>query len=77
VVAGEYDWIMSADDGDRIAALVNHNAPGAATIVRWPRASHELEQYASPKAAFDEDGGTFDDSLIRLVVDWLREQARP
>jgi pimeloyl-ACP methyl ester carboxylesterase len=76
VVAGEYDWIMSGDDHDRIAALVNRNAPGAATVVRWPRASHELEQYPSAKAAFDEDGGTFDDALVRLVVDWLRAQAR-
>src|SRR5262249_39251107 len=62
VIGGEYDWIMSPDDHDRIAALVNGNTPGAATVIRWPRASHELVQYASRQAAFDEDGGTFDDA---------------
>jgi hypothetical protein len=76
IIAGEYDWIMSPDDHDRIAALVDHNTPGAATLVRWPRASHELEQFASRKAAFDEVGGRFDDALIALVVRWLTTQAR-
>jgi pimeloyl-ACP methyl ester carboxylesterase len=75
IVAGEYDWIMSQDDYDRMAALVNQNTAGAATLVRWPRASHELIQYASPQAAFNEEGGSFDDSLITLVVSWLKEQA--
>jgi pimeloyl-ACP methyl ester carboxylesterase len=75
IVAGEYDWIMSADDYDRMASLVNLNAPGAATLVRWPRASHEMIQYASREAAFREEGGTFDDALIALVVKWLRDQA--
>jgi pimeloyl-ACP methyl ester carboxylesterase len=75
VVAGEYDWIMSQDDYDRIVELVNRNRPGAATLVRWPRASHELEQFASRKAAFDDDGGTFDDALPRLVVSWLQRAA--
>jgi pimeloyl-ACP methyl ester carboxylesterase len=75
IVAGEYDWIMSADDYDRMAALVNHNTPGAATLIRWPRASHEMIQYASREAAFNEDGGTFDDALIALVVKWLQDQA--
>jgi pimeloyl-ACP methyl ester carboxylesterase len=76
IIAGEYDWIMTADDHDRIAALVDRNAPGAARLVRWPRASHELEQFTSPKAAFDDEGGTFDPALIDLVVGWLVQQAR-
>ena len=75
IVAGEYDWIMSQDDYDRMAELVNANAPGNATLVRWPRASHELVQYPSRKAAFDEKGGTFDDALIGVVVKWLRKTA--
>ena len=75
IVAGDYDWIMSADDYDRMAALVNHNTEGAATLVRWPRASHEMLQYESRQAAFNEEGGTFDEALITLVVKWLRDQA--
>jgi pimeloyl-ACP methyl ester carboxylesterase len=75
IVAGEYDWIMSQDDYDIMAGLVNRNAAGAATLVRWPRASHELVQYASREAAFNEEGGTFDDALTSLVVNWLKEQA--
>jgi pimeloyl-ACP methyl ester carboxylesterase len=75
IVAGEYDWIMSQDDYDLMASLVNRNTAGAATLIRWPRASHELIQYASREAAFNEEGGTFDDSLIALVVKWLKDQA--
>jgi len=66
---------MSQDDYERMATLVNANSPGAATRVRWPRASHELEQYRSPQAAFEEEGGTFDAALIELVVGWLHKQA--
>jgi pimeloyl-ACP methyl ester carboxylesterase len=75
IIGGEYDWIMSQDDYDRMAELVNRNTPGAATLVRWPRASHEMIQYASREAAFKEEGGTFDDALIALVVKWLQDQA--
>jgi pimeloyl-ACP methyl ester carboxylesterase len=75
IVAGEYDWIMSQDDYDIMAALVNRNSPGAATLVRWPRASHELVLYPSRQAAFNEEGGTFDDALIGVVNGWLKEQA--
>jgi pimeloyl-ACP methyl ester carboxylesterase len=74
VISGEYDWIMSQDDYERMAALVNNNSPGAATLVQWPRASHELERFASRKAAFEEEGGTFDDAIIDLVVAWLRKE---
>jgi pimeloyl-ACP methyl ester carboxylesterase len=75
IVAGEYDWIMSQDDYDIMASLVNRNAEGAATLVRWPRASHELIQYPSRQAAFNEEGGSFDDALIGVVVKWLQAQA--
>ena len=75
LVAGEYDWIMSQDDYDRMAALIERNRPGAATLVRWPRASHELIQFPSREAAFREEGGRFDDALIDVVVKWLKRQA--
>jgi pimeloyl-ACP methyl ester carboxylesterase len=75
IISGEYDWIMSQGDYERMAALVNANSPGAATLVRWPRASHELEQYASPQAAFNEEGVTFDNAVIDLVVGWLQKEA--
>jgi pimeloyl-ACP methyl ester carboxylesterase len=75
IVAGEYDWIMSQDDYERMAALVNANVPGGATLLRWPRASHELEQFPSREAAFKEEGGTFDDALINHVVRWLKSHA--
>lgn len=68
IKSGEYDWIMSQDDYERMAALVNANSPGAATLVQWPHASHKLEQYASRQAAFNEEGGTFDNAVIDLVV---------
>lgn len=74
IVAGEYDWIMTQSDYDEMAALVNANTPGAATLVRWPRASHEMEQFSSPLDAFNEKGGSFDDSLVAVVVDWLKRQ---
>ncbi len=76
IVTGEYDWIMSQDDADIMAGLVNRNRPGLATLVRWPRASHELVQYPTRQAAFAGEGGTFDDALITLIVTWMKRQAR-
>ena len=34
IKSGEYDWIMSQDDYERMAALVNANSPGAITTGR-------------------------------------------
>lgn len=65
------DWIKSHDGYNRVAALVNANSPGA---VR-PRASQELQQYVSPRAAFNEEGSTFDEGVIDLVVAWLQKEA--
>jgi pimeloyl-ACP methyl ester carboxylesterase len=76
IVTGEYDWIMSQDDADIMADLVNRNRAGLATLVRWPRASHELVQYPTRQAAFTGEGGTFDDALITLIVTWMKRQAR-
>src|ERR1700737_2450148 len=37
---GEYDWIMSRDDHERLVALVNRRLPGAAKFVELPATGH-------------------------------------
>lgn len=68
---GQYDWIMSGDDIERIASLVNANAPGAAQFVELPATGHTFEHYASQEAAFKSKESPFDPAIARLIADWF------
>jgi pimeloyl-ACP methyl ester carboxylesterase len=52
VLRGQYDWIMSRDDHERIVALVNRNLPGAGKFVELPATGHTFEHYGSLQAAY-------------------------
>src|SRR5260370_906504 len=47
VLHGQYDWIMSREDHELIAAYVNANRPGAARFVEVPETGHTFQHYLS------------------------------
>jgi pimeloyl-ACP methyl ester carboxylesterase len=76
VVAGENDWIMTRDDQEMIAAIVNRRHPGLARFVLIPKMDHSFLEYESMEAAFKEEvPGTPPATLVPLVVDWMKHQA--
>jgi pimeloyl-ACP methyl ester carboxylesterase len=76
LVHGEYDWIMSIDDAQRVMALVNRGSPGRATLLRVPRMNHHFELFHDARSAFDEEGGEYAAGATRQIVDWLRDVTR-
>ena len=70
---GQYDWIMSRDDHERIVALVNDNLPGTATFVELPATGHTFEHYEGWQAAFKFQASAFDPRNAQLVADWFSQ----
>ncbi len=73
IIYGEYDWIMSRADHELAAHIVNRRRPGNARLAIAPKTSHSLDVYESMEKAFKEEGGKFDDSVITLIIDWLKD----
>jgi pimeloyl-ACP methyl ester carboxylesterase len=70
---GEYDWFESRDAVKLIADIVNHERPGTARFQEIPGLNHHFSRYASPVAAFHEQGGFPEPSeFVRAVLAWLR-----
>ena len=76
VLQGEFDWIMSRQDHELIASLVNHNTPGAASFVTLPHTGHSFDHYPSAEAAFHSRDVSFDPAVARVLTDWF-EHHRP
>jgi pimeloyl-ACP methyl ester carboxylesterase len=77
VIHGEYDWIMSREDHELIAAIVNHNRPGAARFFEVPRMDHLFGRHDSAEQAFHKLGeGELAGDVLVLILDWLREAER-
>jgi pimeloyl-ACP methyl ester carboxylesterase len=72
-VHGEYDWIMSREDHELIAAWVNRNRPGAGKFVQIPKMDHGYRRYASAPAAFRNENGVYTPEASAAVLSWLRE----
>lgn len=75
VVWGEYDWIMGRADQERIVQIVNSHGPGLAQLVVVPGMNHHFERYATPLAAFREEGGLYAADAASAIVDWLRKNS--
>jgi pimeloyl-ACP methyl ester carboxylesterase len=71
-IHGEYDWIMSREDHELIASWVNRNRPGAGRFVSIPKVDHGYRRYASPEAAFRNEGGVYAQEVSDTILDWLR-----
>ncbi|MGA0558028.1 alpha/beta fold hydrolase [Larkinella sp. VNQ87] len=73
VIYGEYDWIMSLNDHQKIVQLVNQHQAGLATLIIVSKANHNLAQFGTPQQAFRNEGGALPNNLGSLVSDWLRQ----
>ena len=71
ILHGEYDWIMSRADHERMAALVNARHPGLATFEALPQTGHDLVRFASFAASYRGSDPRFDPALIERVARWL------
>jgi pimeloyl-ACP methyl ester carboxylesterase len=74
VVHGEYDWIMSRDDHEIIARLVNANTPGAAKFMELPATGHTFQHYLSGQDAFTGKQAAFDPTVLRVLTDWFKQR---
>ena len=73
VLHGEYDWIMSADDSELIARIVNANRPGSARYIQLPATGHTFQHYLNMGDAFAGKEAPFDPAPAKIVVDWFKQ----
>jgi pimeloyl-ACP methyl ester carboxylesterase len=71
VLHGQDDWIMSREDHEMIARMVNANNPGAARFVELPATGHTFQHYLSMSDAFRGKQAPFDPAVLRLLTDWF------
>jgi pimeloyl-ACP methyl ester carboxylesterase len=74
VLHGAFDWIMSRDDSELIAAYVNKNGD-LASVYEIPETGHTFQHYLSLADAFKGKRASFDPKMIGLPADWLRNKA--
>jgi dienelactone hydrolase len=74
LVAGEYDWIMTQEDSELVAAALNEKKPGQATRVLAQGMDHHWAVYPSAQAAFDEHKGVYAKSVVDEIVRWITTQ---
>jgi pimeloyl-ACP methyl ester carboxylesterase len=70
---GEFDWIMSREDHQLIAAYVSANG-GDAYAYEVPKTGHTFQHYLSLADAFKGKEAPFDSKVIRLLTDWLMKE---
>jgi pimeloyl-ACP methyl ester carboxylesterase len=73
VLYGQYDWIMSRDDHETIARLVNANRPGTARFKELPATGHTFQHYLSMSDAFHGKEASFDAAVARVLTEWFNE----
>ena len=74
VLRGAFDWIMSHEDSELIAAYVNKNGD-LASFYEIPNTGHTFQHYLSLADAFKGKTMPFDPKVIELLTDWLRNKA--
>jgi len=73
VLRGAFDWIMTREDSELIAAYVNKNG-NLATFYEIPDTGHTFQHYLSLSEAFKGKSAPFDLKVIGLLTDWLRNK---
>ena len=74
VLHGAFDWIMTQDDSELIAAYVNKNGD-LASFYEIPNTGHTFQHYLSLADAFKGKTAPFDPKMIGLLADWLHNEA--
>jgi pimeloyl-ACP methyl ester carboxylesterase len=70
---GEFDWIMSREDHQLIAAYVSANG-GDAFAYEVPKIGHTFQHYLSLADAFKGKEAPFDSKVTGLLTDWLMKE---
>jgi pimeloyl-ACP methyl ester carboxylesterase len=73
VIHGQFDWIMSREDHELIAAMVNKNAANAARFVEIPNMGHAIGTYASMADAFNDADSANSAQAEQLITHWLTD----
>lgn len=73
VMHGEYDWIMSRDDHELIAEIVNSKQAGRAKFVELPKTDHLFMSFENMGKAFNGEGGRYNKSVTEQILTFLRE----
>lgn len=69
---GEYDWVCSRDDHDRIVASVNARQADTATVLTMPKADHAFTTHNSLNASRLAMGqGQWDENLPKRILEWI------
>ena len=72
-IYGEYDWVMSLRDHQRIVDLVNKDKE-IAKIVVLPKTNHLLSTFNSPEEAFEDETGKINPDGYSKMWNWLEQQ---
>lgn len=70
---GEFDWIMSREDHQLMAAYVSANG-GEAFAYEVPKMGHTFQHYLNRADAFKGKEAPFDSKVIALLTDWLMKE---
>ena len=70
---GEFDWIMSREDHELMAAYVSANGREAFAY-EVPKMGHTFQHYLSLTDAFKGKEAPFDSKVIGLLTDWLMKE---
>lgn len=70
---GEFDWIMSRDDHEKIVGYVNANRPGEARFMEVPQMGHTFQHFASMETAFKGEELPFDTGVVQILTDWFQQ----
>ena len=70
---GEFDWIMSREDHELIAAWASKNGADA-NAYEVPQMGHTFQHYVSLVDAFKGKEAPFDPKVTGLLVDWLKKE---
>ena len=71
VIYGEYDWIMTKEDHQWIADIMNKKKNGWGTYLEIPGMDHQFNIYPSRQEAFSGFSDKFDQSVADKTVEWL------
>lgn len=74
VIYGEYDWIMSLADHQKIVDLVNKNKANLAKLYVVPKADHNLAVFDTPQKAFDGENAKLPAGLIAILNNWWKNK---
>lgn len=73
---GEFDFIMSREDHERIAAIVNARRPGTARVIEVPGMDHVFGRHASAAEGMTQMGsGPFAADALETILAWLKERS--